>query len=104
MPYAPPLSDTQIEEALQRLAGWQRDGATISRTLRCPSFPAAIALVDRVAEAAEAADHHPEILIRWRRVTFTLTTHAAGGLTHRDMDLAAAIDALAAEGGAESGR
>jgi 4a-hydroxytetrahydrobiopterin dehydratase len=104
MPYAPPLSDTQIEEALGRLTDWRRDGAKISRTVRCPSFPAAIALVDRVAEAAEAADHHPDILIRWRRVTFTLTTHAAGGLTHRDMDLAATIDALASEGGAQPGR
>lgn len=96
MPWAPLLSEAEIASGLERLPAWTREVDTITRTVRAPSFREAIALVERVAEAAEAADHHPDILIRWRRVTFTLTTHAAGGLTNRDLDLAAEIDRLAA--------
>ena len=59
----------------------------------CPSFRAAIDLVNRVADAAEAADHHPDFEINWRRVTFKLTTKAAGGLSHKDFDMAAQIEA-----------
>lgn len=98
MPYAELLSDEEVASGLGRLATWTREGASITRTIRCPSFPAAIELVDRVAEAAEAANHHPDILIRWRRVTFTLSTHASGGLTARDLALAAQIDGLAPDG------
>ena len=96
MPWAPLLSEAEIAASLERLTEWTRAGDTITRTIRSPSFLEAIALVQRVADAAEAADHHPDILVRWRRVTFTLTTHAAGGLTTRDLDLAAEIDRLAA--------
>ena len=67
------------------------------RTVACADFRAAIALVNAVADAAEAANHHPDIEVRrYRRVTFTLTTHAAGAITQRDLDLAGQIDALAA--------
>jgi 4a-hydroxytetrahydrobiopterin dehydratase len=95
MPYAPPLSDAEIAEGLTALPEWHREGDQILRTVRCATFPEAIALVNRVAEAAEAADHHPDILINWRRVTFTLTTHAADGLTAKDLEMAATIDGLA---------
>jgi len=94
MPYAPLASEEEIASGLAGLPEWSREGDTISRTVRCPSFRAAIALVERVADAAEAADHHPEILIRWRRVTFTLSTHASGGLTAKDFAMAAQIDGL----------
>ena len=94
MPYAPLASEEEIASGLAGLPEWSREGDTISRTVRCPSFRAAIALVERVADAAEAADHHPEILIRWRRVTFTLSTHASGGLTAKDFVMAAQIDGL----------
>jgi len=94
MPYAPLASEEEIASGLAGLPEWSREGDTISRTVRCPSFRAAIALVERVADAAEAADHHPEILIRWRRVTFTLSTHASGGLTGKDFAMAAQIDGL----------
>jgi 4a-hydroxytetrahydrobiopterin dehydratase len=63
--------------------------------VRCPSFRAAIDLVNHVADAAEAADHHPDFEIVWRRVTFRLTTKAAGGLSHKDFDMATQIEALA---------
>jgi 4a-hydroxytetrahydrobiopterin dehydratase len=103
MPYAPLLSDAEITDGLAALPDWHREGDVIARTARCPTFLAAIGLVNRVAEAAEAANHHPEILINWRRVTFTLTTHASKGLTAKDLAMAATIDTLAREAGLESG-
>jgi 4a-hydroxytetrahydrobiopterin dehydratase len=95
MPYAELLTDDEIASGLASLNDWTREADAIQRTVRCPSFREAIALVERVADAAEAADHHPEILIRWRRVTFTLSTHASGGLTAKDLAMAAEIDRLA---------
>jgi 4a-hydroxytetrahydrobiopterin dehydratase len=97
MPYAPLLSDPEIAERLELLPEWRRDGDWITRTVRCPTFRVAIDLVNRVADSAEAADHHPDIEIVWRRVTFRLTTKAAGGLSHKDFDMAAQIEALAVE-------
>jgi len=95
VPYAELLSEQEISLALGRLAEWSRDGDAITRTVRCPSFRAAIAFVERIADEAEADDHHPDILIRWRRVTLTLSTHASGGLTAKDFAMAAKIDGLA---------
>jgi 4a-hydroxytetrahydrobiopterin dehydratase len=95
VPYAPLLSDSDIALALADLPGWTREGDAIVRTVRCASFRAAIDLVNAVADAAEAADHHPDISIVWRRVTFRLTSKASGGLTQRDLDMAAEIDRLA---------
>jgi 4a-hydroxytetrahydrobiopterin dehydratase len=95
MPYAPLLSESEIAEGLAALPEWQREGYTIFRTVRCPTFMAAIGLVNDVADAAEMADHHPDMLINWRRVTFTLTTHASKGLTARDLGMADTIDRLA---------
>lgn len=88
------LSD---EEADGRLgAAWTRSGAVITREVELASFPQAIEVVDRVAVLADAADHHPDIDIRWRTLTFRLSTHSAGGLTAKDFDLAAQIDAVIA--------
>ena len=95
MPYAPLLSEPQIAEALGSLPDWRREADWLVRVVRCPSFREAIALVSRVAEAAEAADHHPDMEIRWRRVTFHLTTKASHGLTAKDIAMAATIDRLA---------
>ena len=89
------LPAPEVDARLRPLSAWHRMGDTIVATYAMPSFPHAIALVAAAAAAAEAADHHPDMDIRWRRVTFTLTTHDAGGLTARDLDLAAAIDAAA---------
>lgn len=91
------LSETELADALTALPDWTRSGDTITRTIEAASFPAGIELVRRVAEAAEAADHHPDIDIRWRRVTFTLSTHSAGGLTGLDVALAGQIDQFAKE-------
>jgi 4a-hydroxytetrahydrobiopterin dehydratase len=94
MPYATQLTEEEIAFGLAKLPEWHRQGDSIIRTVRCPTFPDAIGLVDRVASAAEAANHHPDIDIRWRTVTFTLSTHASGGLTAKDLALAAEIDLL----------
>ena len=102
MPYADPLTDDELSTALAGLAGWTRDGDTIRRTVSCAGFREAVALVGEVAEAAEAAGHHPDISItHYRRVTFALTTHDANAVTRRDIELAAEIDRLAARIGAE---
>ena len=101
MPYADPLTDDDIERGLASLDGWTREADAIRRTITCADFRGAIALVDAVADAAEAANHHPDIEVRrYRRVTFTLSTHAAKAITARDLELAADIDGLAARIGA----
>lgn len=96
------LTDEKIETGLAELPGWSRDGDTITATYRSPSFPDAIALVDVVAEQAEAMNHHPDIDIRWRNTTWALSTHDAGGLTDLDFELAGRIVAAASDGGAEA--
>ena len=101
MPYADPLTEDEVDRALARLDGWERDGDVIRRTIVCTDFRSAIALVNAVADEAEAADHHPDIEVRrYRRVTFSLSTHAANAITARDLELAAGIDRLAAQMGA----
>jgi 4a-hydroxytetrahydrobiopterin dehydratase len=88
------LTPDRIDAALAELDGWTGGPDGITRTAELPSFPVAIQVVDRVAEAAEAADHHPDIDIRWRTLTFTCATHSAGGVTGKDVDLARTIDAI----------
>lgn len=88
------LGIDEITARLGSLAGWSGGPSGIRRTVETASFPAAIALVDRVAVVAEQRDHHPDIDIRWRNVTFVLVTHSAGGVTAKDLDLASEIDAL----------
>jgi 4a-hydroxytetrahydrobiopterin dehydratase len=89
----PRLSDSEIEERLQGLPGWERAGSEIRKEYRHADFKSAMAFVNRVADLAEAADHHPDILVSYSRVTLTLTSHDSGGLTERDFRLAARIDA-----------
>ncbi len=89
------LSDADVDSALQRLPSWERDGDAIVKTFELASFPDAIAFVVRVGFLAEKANHHPDLDIRWRRVRVALTTHDAGGLTQRDVDLASAIEEVA---------
>ena len=94
------LDDAAITSALDGLPGWERDGDALVRTAKLPSFPTAITVVDRVAEIAEERDHHPDIDIRWRTLTFRLSTHSDGGITGKDVDLAGAIsEQVAAAGG-----
>lgn len=94
---APALSDIEIQRALGQLPGWTRRSNVISKTFLLPSFPAGITFVDRIAEAAEAAQHHPDIDIRYTRITIALSTHDSGGLTQKDIALAGVIEALSAQ-------
>jgi 4a-hydroxytetrahydrobiopterin dehydratase len=90
------LTDEQVRKALEGLPEWRRDGDTIERKAKLASFPEAIQVVDEVAEIAERADHHPDVDIRWRTLTFRLSTHSAGGLTGKDIALAGGIDEIIA--------
>ncbi len=89
--------DEQVKDALDGLTDWQRDGDAIARTAKLPTFPAAIEAVRAVAEIAEARNHHPDIDIRWRTVTFRCSTHSAGGITGQDVELAGEIDRVLAD-------
>lgn len=90
----------QLATALERLPDWSGGTESIERTLAAADFPTAIRIVDEVARHAEEANHHPDIDIRWRRLRFVLSTHDAGGVTQKDLTLAASIDRIAAEHGA----
>ena len=91
------LAADEIDRALAGdLSAWQRDGDAITREIQASSFLEGIRLVQRVAEAAEAMDHHPDIDIRYTTLTFTLSTHSEGGLTAKDLELARRVDRLAA--------
>ena len=87
------LTETEIRERLERLPGWERRWNEIRRTWSFVDFAGSVAFVNRVAEIAEAANHHPDIDIRYSKVTLVLSTHDAGGLTARDFALAEAIGA-----------
>lgn len=98
------LSVAQIKRALATLPGWRKRAATITRTYEFKDFAAAMKFVHRVARRAETAQHHPDIDIRWNKVTLTLTTHDAGGLTEKDFELARQCDALGSAGPRAVGR
>ena len=90
------LDDDQISTRLTTLSGWEREGDEIVKTFELPTFPDAIAFVTRIADRAEAADHHPDLDIRYRKVRVALSTHDAGGLTDLDFDLATEIESCLA--------
>jgi 4a-hydroxytetrahydrobiopterin dehydratase len=89
------LTEAEIVKALQKLDGWEREGAVIRKLYTFKTFADGIRFVDRVAVEADAADHHPDMDIRYTTVVMALSTHSAGGLTAKDVALAEKIDALA---------
>jgi 4a-hydroxytetrahydrobiopterin dehydratase len=91
----PAMSADQIDAGLQSLTGWSRAGNAIAKEYRFANFRAAVAFLVRVGFEAEQRDHHPEIFNVYNRVTITLSTHDAGGVTDKDFDLARAIDTVA---------
>ena len=95
------LSDQEITAALARLPAWTRAGESITRTVELKDFRAAMLFTGAVAYMAEEANHHPDILIQWNKVTLTLSTHSVGGLTAADVALAGHLDAL--HGGPSAG-
>jgi 4a-hydroxytetrahydrobiopterin dehydratase len=88
------LSEPEIAKALERLEGWERDGESIRKLHTFKTFADGIRFVDRVAVEADAMDHHPDIDVRYTTVVLTLSTHSAGGLTAKDVELAWRIDHL----------
>lgn len=89
------LSETEIQSQLQALPQWERVENAICRVFRFKNFPEAVAFVAQLVDPAEAANHHPDLVINYNRVTVTLSTHDAGGLTIKDIDLARIFDTLA---------
>src|SRR5262249_53261343 len=90
------LSADEVIAKLTDVPNWSGDTTGITRKVSLPTFPAAITVVDRVAEVAEQLDHHPDIDIRWRNLTFACATHSAGGVTAKDFELARRIDQIVA--------
>ncbi len=88
------LTDAEVDAAASQLDGWQRTDGALRRSVKFGSFLDGIDAVRRVAEHAEAEDHHPDIDIRWRTVTFALVTHSEGGITAKDLAMAADIDKI----------
>ncbi|KAA0113702.1 4a-hydroxytetrahydrobiopterin dehydratase [Mycolicibacterium sp. P9-22] len=88
------LTNEEVDAALPGLNGWERSDGALRRSVKFPAFLEGVDAVGRVAELAEQKDHHPDIDIRWRTVTFALVTHSAGGITEQDLEMAKAIDQL----------
>ena len=91
------VSDDEVDAAAAGLDGWERRDKALRRSVTFPTFLDAIDGVRRVADLAERADHHPDIDIRWRTVTFALVTHSQGGITAQDVALAGDIDRILAD-------
>jgi len=89
------LRDSEIQQALGSLSGWTRQGIAIQRIFQFPDFKAAMAFVNRIADAAEQANHHPDIDIRYNKVTMSLVSHDSGGITKRDIGMAERINQMA---------
>jgi 4a-hydroxytetrahydrobiopterin dehydratase len=96
------LNAEEIGEALANVPGWQKAGEEIYRTFTLPSFPEAMLFTAAVGHLAQRADHHPDILIQYKKVTLKLSTHSAGGLTEKDFSLAREIDTIVREPGPSS--
>jgi 4a-hydroxytetrahydrobiopterin dehydratase len=88
------LSDSEIESRLAELEGWKRDGETIAKTFELSDFVGSVRFIDKLVEPAEDMGHHPDLTVSWDKVGVSLTTHAAGGLTANDFELAKRIDKL----------
>jgi 4a-hydroxytetrahydrobiopterin dehydratase len=88
------LSDEEIEQRVQSLAGWERQGDAIAKEFDNGDFKGSVAFVNRLMPVAEAMNHHPDLEISWATVKVSVSTHSEGGLTATDFDLASRIDAL----------
>lgn len=91
---AMPLTQAEVEQKIQTIPQWQQEQQTITRTFEFKNFVEAIAFVNRLVDPAEAAGHHPDLAISYNKVTVSLTTHDAGGLTQMDFDLAQKISEI----------
>ncbi len=90
------LSDSEVRKALTSLPGWKQNGQQIERQFEFPDFVGAMKFVNQIAEAAEAAQHHPDITINYNKVRLALISHDSGGVTQRDVRMAEKINQVAA--------
>jgi 4a-hydroxytetrahydrobiopterin dehydratase len=88
------LGSQEVVEHLQSLPGWSFEDGRLEKSYRFPDFVAAVGFVDRLTLVAEAQNHHPDLLVGWGKVTVQLSSHDVGGITARDLRLAAALDQL----------
>jgi 4a-hydroxytetrahydrobiopterin dehydratase len=88
------LSEDEIQERLEGVPAWQREGEAIKREFKFDDFQGSVDFVNRITPPAEEMNHHPDIAISWNRVELTLSTHSQGGLTENDFELAGRIDSL----------
>jgi 4a-hydroxytetrahydrobiopterin dehydratase len=88
------LSQRQVDTRLEKIPQWSQNGDAIQRTFQFENFVGSMRFLNAVAEAAERAQHHPDILVRWNKVTLTLSTHDASGITEKDMAFAANADQI----------
>ncbi len=88
------FSDSQIEKAIKAVPEWAHVGDVIQRTIAFDNFIQAMQFVNKVAQVAEASQHHPDILIRYNKVTLSVNTHDAGGITKKDFELAAKVESM----------
>ena len=89
------LTASEIDLALKNLSGWTRTASTIERVFQFDSFAQAVEFVNKIADAAETANHHPDILINYNKVTLSLVSHDSGGVTQRDIRMAGRINEVA---------
>ena len=90
------VTGAEVLQALQKLPGWTVNGAAIERTFEFPNFVEAMGFVNRIAEVAEAVNHHPDITINYNKVKLSLISHDSGGLTQRDLRMAGKINEISA--------
>lgn len=88
------LTDSEIKQSLKSVPDWKLDGKAITRTFEFGNFVESVEFVNEITEIAEDFDHHPDVDIRWNKVTLRLSTHSKGGLTARDFDLAQRVDEI----------
>ncbi|HEX5375115.1 MAG TPA: 4a-hydroxytetrahydrobiopterin dehydratase [Solirubrobacterales bacterium] len=88
------LDDAEIEAKLAELPGWERSGEAIAKTFGCGDFVGSVRFVESLVEPAEGMNHHPDLAVSWDEVTVTISTHAEGGLTAADFELAGKVDDL----------
>ena len=95
------MAQKRLKRRIGELPGWRLDGDAITRQFTFAGFPEAVAFIVRLGFAAEAVDHHPDLLINYKRVTVSFSTHSEGGLTEKDFDGARSATAIAAAAGAK---
>lgn len=93
------MNETEIKQCLEDLRGWEVDGVVLRKRFEFESYLDGVAFAGECGELAEGMNHHPDLLIQWRKVTVSITTHSAGGLTGLDFEYAGRVEELGCKGG-----